>query len=128
MLEKKEFVILRAYQPFLVYFPVYLLLKNSYDNATYRRIRLIRCGFGIAFLLALATLIFLVCQCFALYTRSDDLKAAVQPLSYVMVGFPVLFIYVALFSQRSKVIETLHYLRKVVNESKFIFNAFFFDT
>lgn len=120
MSKTEEFVILRAYQPFLIYFPVYHL-KNSYDNDTYRRIRIIRCGFGIAFLLALATLLFLMSRFLAFYTHGDDLKNVVQPLSYVMVGLPVPFIYIALLSQRSKVIDTLHYLREVVNESKFIY-------
>lgn len=118
-----DFIVLRAFRPFLVYLTMYKAKNFRNEN----RLIVIRNICRVVVHLVMFSILYAVfvpAEVLVCYTNQFVLSKIADPMSYFLAVLPAIFVYILLFSKSDKIIETLDILHEIVVERKLVYVHF----
>lgn len=120
-----EIVILRAFRPLLTLLTVYKW-KNFRNKSCRLLIQNICRAVAITILFSSYTLLFLSSELFLCFKEKFNLDVIRQPLSFLLGGCQVQYIYFSIFWKSKEVFKVLDRLHDIIKKRKIF--SYFFDT
>lgn len=114
---KKDLMIIRAYQPFLYMLTVYDSDKFRTTNGRVL-IRNILLAFGVSFSLFVYAFLFLPAELYQCIVNDFDLNVIGREGAFFLADSPLLVVYGSFWLKREKIIETCDRLQEIVKKRK----------